>query len=163
MESGVYRWRIVVAKDPGASTCVGVCTGDVSCPPGGFPFGKRANMWYFRSYRGGAYARGLELESTVQPFYSPGTVVEVRFCVLKRCFYPEECIPVTVNGLYCQLQYDANVGVLQISVNGEWQEAHITGITGMFSLRHTPVTCTKLVFNNCVFVMTCPQIQCILW
>jgi hypothetical protein len=30
-----------------------------------------------------------------------------------------------------QLQYDANVGILQISVNGQWQEAHITGITGM--------------------------------
>jgi hypothetical protein len=80
MDAGVYRWRIVIVKDPGASTCVGVCHAGATCPPGGFPFGKRSNMWYFRSYRGGVYARGLELEACVQPFNIASTVVEVRQC-----------------------------------------------------------------------------------
>lgn len=84
LTSGVYRWRVRLDVDGGASTCVGV--GRVCVlPPSPFPFGRTAPLWYYRSYRGRMYTQGKEGSVCVSPFSEPGSVVEVRRACWGQC------------------------------------------------------------------------------
>lgn len=75
--SGVHTWTVVIEQDTGASTCIGLTTKPVDVPVGDIY--ESHSMWLYRSYLGQLYSRGLELASALDPFWQPGTVVELTF------------------------------------------------------------------------------------
>ena len=77
--SGVHTWTLAIEQDIGASTCIGLTKKPFDIPASHYHIYESKSMWLYRSYQGELYERGLELTRSLDPFWEPGTVVELSF------------------------------------------------------------------------------------